>query len=98
MKSIIDFLMHPYPLLIIGIILWELEQVFTHGLHFRKRLGNIGRGMIWGGFIVAYDDEIVELIENKFDIIIIMEWYYYIAAGFFIDIARSKLAKDEPAE
>jgi len=90
------FLMHPYALVFYGILLWEVEQTFAHGLKFRERLGNMGRGMIWAGAIVAFDDEIVELIETKLDIILIVEWYYYLAAGFFIDIIRSKISPDEP--
>lgn len=92
-----SFLIHPYALVFYGILLWEIEQSFAHGLHFKQRVNNIGRGLIWGGAIVVFDDEIIDLIDDKFDVFIDATWYYYLGAGFFIDIIRSKIAH-EPAK
>jgi len=89
-----NLILHPYALVFYGILLWEIEQSFAHGLDFKQRINNIGRSLIWGGAIVVFDDEIVELVEDKFDVLLDVTWYHYSGAGFFIDIIRSKIAHE----
>ncbi len=87
--------MHPYALVLYGIILWQIEQSFTKGFNFKERRNNIGRSLVWGSLIVIFDDEIIELINDKVDVIIYTSPYFYIIAGFTIDIIRTKIIKHE---
>ena len=92
-----DIILHPYALVLYGIILWQIEQSFTKGFNLQERKRNIGRSLVWGSLIVIFDDEGIEFIEDHLDIIFDADWYFYIGGGFFVDIIRSKFSKDEPA-
>ncbi len=91
-----EFFTHPYVLVLYGIILWQIEQSFTKGFNLLERKKNIGKSLVWGSLIVIFDDEAMEFIEEKLDIIFEANWYFYIGGGFFVDIIRSKFSKDEP--
>ncbi len=86
---------HPYTLVLYGIILWQIEQSITKGFDLEERKKNIGRSLVWGSLIVIFDDEAMEFIEEKLDIMFEATWYFYIGGGFFVDIIRSKFSKDE---
>jgi len=91
-----DFLIHPYALVLYGIILWQIEQSITKGFDLKERKKNVGKSLVWGSLIVIFDDEAMEFIEEKLDIMFNARWYFYIGGGFFVDIIRSKFSKDEP--
>ncbi len=91
-------LLHPYALVLYGIIAWQIEQSFFGGLRLRHRVRLIGRSLAWGALVVIFDDEILDFIFNQFDIYLETAYYYYIIAGFFIDIIRGKIVKDEKKE
>jgi hypothetical protein len=88
-------LLHPYFLTLYGICLWQAEQAITHGLYWRTRRMFIGRSLPWAGGVVVFDDEFAEFMLHSFGVSIELEWPFYIAAGFLIDILRSKLTKTE---
>lgn len=85
-----ELLLHPYCLTFYGIMLWQIEQSFTKGLRVRERINFVGRSLIWGGAICVWDDELIELVEDKFDVLLETEWYFYVTAGFLIDVIRQK--------
>jgi len=90
-----NILLHPYLLVLYGICIWELEQSLFHKLDLKKRIGFIGSGLIWAGGIVAWDDEMTEFVVNQFNVSLELDWYFYLGAGFCIDIIRRKVHKDE---
>jgi len=87
--TVILVLGHPYLLCLYGIILWQLEQQLTNKITLKNRVAFVGRSMIWAGAIVVFDDEIISVINEKIDFVIHEEWYFYLIAGFLIDIVRS---------
>ena len=91
-------LTHPYALVLYGIILWQIEQSFFGGLNLRHRVRLVGRSLAWGALVVVFDDEILQFLYDQFDIYLEAGWWYYIIAGFFIDIIRGKIVKDEKKE
>ena len=96
-------LLHPYMLVLYGIILWQIEQHISSKISnklkkeitLRDRANYIGRSLIWGSAIVVFDDEIIEFLYNNFDVDFEAEWYFYLSAGFFIDIIRNKFTKEK---
>ena len=86
---------HPYFLAVYGIVLWQVEQWFetkkTGRDFLRGAQRNIGRSLIWVGVVVVFDDEIMA----KYNAWAAVDYttiplYFYTAAGFFIDVIRSK--------
>lgn len=84
---------HPYVLVFFGILLWQAEQAFTVGLRIKERMNFVGRSLIWGGAIVVFDDEILDYLYDTMGLGFETEWYFYIIAGFFIDIIRTQITK-----
>jgi hypothetical protein len=86
---------HPYSLAVYGVLLWQVEQWFESKENWRTFLGhsqrNIGRSLIWVGVVVVFDDEIMAKYNHwaAVDYAVIPLWFYT-AAGFFIDLIRSK--------
>lgn len=98
MHIIERLLQHEYLLAVYGVLLWQVEQYFSHKLPFgefiKKALPNIGRSLIWVGIIVVFDDEILAKY-NHWAAVDYKEApaYMYTVAGFFIDFIRSQISK-----
>jgi len=97
-------LLHPYMLVLYGIILWQIEQHISSKINtdlnkkkvtLRDRANYIGRSLIWGSAIVVFDDEILDFLYDNFEVDFEAEWYFYLGAGFFIDIIRNKFTKEK---
>lgn len=86
---------HPYSLVVYGILLWQIEQSITKGFNYQERSKNLGKSLVWGSLIVIFDDEAMEFIQEKLDIVFDANWYFYLGGGFFVDIIRSKISKEE---
>jgi len=54
--------------------------------------------MIWGGMVIAIDDELVRFLEFQSGFDLYIGWYYYIVIGFAIDLIRSNLTKEKKAD
>lgn len=84
---------HEYLMVLYGVLLWQAEQAIVHPLPLRTRARFVGRSMIWGGMVVIFDDEIVEMVGHFTGYVVELDWYYYLVAGFFIDVIRNKITK-----
>ena len=93
-ETIISLLNHEYVWVLVGVVFWEL--VFGRK---GKVWRNIVRGMGAGGFVVAFDDELLArfnswaIVDFEF-----FPWYLYIVAGFFADLILSKFIFKEKNE
>jgi hypothetical protein len=103
-----DLLLHEYAFVLYGVLAWQLQQHFTHKTTIRQRLNFIGRSMIWGGMLVVFDDELADWLLESFEIdlyfydenhnAIGIDWYFYTAIGFLIDIIRQKITNHKEAK
>lgn len=99
---LIAILTHEYSLVIYGTALWELQQQFSKPIPIKARFKHLGSSMIWGGLLVAFDDEIADLLFEHTGVDLYndlgsaentIEWYFYVIMGFTIDIIRNKITK-----
>lgn len=85
---------HEYLMVLYGVLLWQAEQAIVNPMPLRNRAKLVGRSMIWGGLVVIFDDEIVHMVGHFTGYVAVLEWYYYVVAGFFIDVVRSRVVQD----
>ena len=94
MDILLSIINHPYIQVLAGIILWELQALLsTSKMTWRQFFRETGRSMIAGSMVVIFDDETVYLLEDKFDILVTVDWEVYLGAGFAIDFIRRRFYK-----
>lgn len=86
-----SILFHPYIMMLVGICLWELHLYFFKRKKWCDIRNSLGSSVIWGSLIVIFDDEIIEFSYHHFNFLIEAEPYFYVIAGFLIDIVRGKI-------
>jgi len=81
---------HPYALILYGICLWELHLYWRVKKKFKDIKRSFVNSLAWGGVIIAFDDEVISMVQHQSGVLIAADFYFYIAAGFLIDYITSK--------
>lgn len=103
MESIIQFLTHEYVIAFYGVVMWSLTELSSHLYSlqkitlqevinfYRKDIIIMGRSMIFVGFLVVFDDELLARY-NAFMVVDYheMTWQMYFGLGFIIEFIISK--------
>jgi hypothetical protein len=95
---ILNILTHEFTLTLYGVMLFHIEQCIESKLTYKESVDKIKQGiissLIWVGFVIAFDDELLSRY-NGFANVDYSDppFFMYILGGFMVDFLRSAYKK-----